>query len=134
MDDNTKIQALMIYFRHWGEGEIRARKNIQGIRKTEAALQEYFRDLHTLSNMDMSNASFWTYMTEALLPNMNHYIPYDDLGSLKILYHRARFADDIGATFFNAHLTNADEDMMRRINAIIAFPVLSMSISSSIIL
>lgn len=121
MDDDTKIKALMVYFRHWGVDEARARKNIHGIRKTETILQENFSGIH---KMDMSNPTFWSYLIEALLSGMNHYTPYDDLGDMKMLYARARFASDIGANFFNVHLNNADKDMMRRVNAIVALPFL----------
>lgn len=120
MNDDTKIQVLMIYFRHWGNDEIRIRKSTQGIQKTDAIFHECFHNLHT---MDMSKHSFWVSLVESLLPGMNHYLPYDDLGDVQILYKRIRFTNDIGTTFFTIHARNVSEEQMRRINAIVAFPV-----------
>lgn len=122
MDDNTKIKALMIYCHHWGNEQTRIRKAIHGIEKTNEIIQYHFQG--KLSMMNMTKMSFWDYLIGSFLPGMRHYEPYDDLGDIRILYMRVRFSEAIGSGFFNAHIANVDEDDMRRINAIIALPVL----------
>ena len=122
MDDYTKIQALLIYCQHWGKEQARIRKATKGIQKTNEILQYHFQG--KLRMMDMSKLSFWKYLIDSFLPGMRHYEPYDDLGDIRILYMRVRFSEAIGSGFFNTHIVNVDEDDMRRINAIVAFPVL----------
>lgn len=124
MNDELKIQALMIYFHHWGKEQTQIRKTIHGIHKTVSLLKQNFNTLENMVTMDMQQSSFWTHMIEALLPSMIHYIPYDDLGDLRILYLRVRFADSIGCSFFFPHLVHTNEDQIRRIDAILALPCL----------
>lgn len=122
MDDSTKIKALMIYCQHWGKEQTRLHKAIQGIQKTNEIIQHHFQG--KLTTMDMTKMSFWDYLSNSFLPNMRHYEPYDDLGDIRILYMRVRFSEAIGSGFFNAHIANVGEDEMRRINAIVALPVM----------
>lgn len=124
MNDHIKIQVLMIYFKHWGNEQTHLRKVIHGIQKTTQLLKQNFNSFNKLSQMNMKELSFWQYLSEALLPNMSHYLPYDDIEDLRLLYLRAQFADAIGSSFFFPHLVNINENQMRRINAIIALPCL----------
>lgn len=124
MNDELKMQVLRIYFQHWGHEQTRIRKAMVGIHKTMSLLQQNFKSVDNMAHMDMRDPSFWTHVTEAFLPNMIHYLPYDDLGDLRMLYLRVRFADAIGCSFFFPPLVNSDEDQIRRINALIALPCL----------
>jgi hypothetical protein len=123
MDDRTKIAVLMIYYQHWGKEEIHLRKVAHGIQETEKVFRHHFHDLpNFLQWIGNPGPDFWTYLVDALLPGMNHYTPYDDLGEFRILCRRVRFADDLGTSFFR--IGNASDDHMRRVDAIVAFPSL----------
>ena len=119
MNDNLKIKVLMIYYHHWGKEQTRARKVIHGIQKTNQVIRYHF--LRKLPTMDMRQMSFWKYLTEAFLPyDMRHYVPYDESKEeLRDIYLRVRFSHAIGS---KRCILNANEDQMRRLNAIIAFP------------
>lgn len=120
MDDETKIRALKVYSEHWGSKQARARRAADGIRQTTAILQ---RDFDGLRFCDMTGTGFWGCLASSLLDGMNHYTPYeDDTDDFKHLCARARFASDIGASFFSPHVASATEESMRRINALLALP------------
>lgn len=119
MDDDTKIRALMVYCRHWGKEQARARRAFQGIQETNAIIRRDF----DLRDSDMSRTGFWACLASSLLGgNMDHYFPHEDAGHLETVFARARFAAGIGISFFSPHVINASEDKMRRINAIVALP------------
>lgn len=43
MDDTWKIQALMVYYEHWGKKELQSRKTAHGVNKTISLLAEQFQ-------------------------------------------------------------------------------------------
>lgn len=121
MNDETKIRALMVYSRHWGSEQARVHRAIDGIRQTNAIIQ---REFDGLRYCDTRQTSFWQLLASSLLEGMNHYAPYDE-NDFKHLYARARFASEIGASFFSPHVSASSEEQRRRISAIVALqPIL----------
>lgn len=124
MDDTLKIRVLMIYYEHWGKEEVRIHKDLDGLRRFHKLVQkEYGSRRETaweaLSDTNMSSLRFWQSMVDCLLPHMSHWTEYNDY-SLKPLYTKIRFADKIGTFFYI--LTNVDDDTMKRVDALVAFP------------
>lgn len=127
MNDETKIRALMVYFRHWGSEQARMRRAADGIRKTTTIIR---RDFDGLRFCDMSRTDFWGGLASSFLEGMEHYTPIhyeEDDGDFRRLCARARFASDIGVSFFSPHVASASDEKMRRISAILALPPISSS-------
>lgn len=62
MDDNTKIRALMVYFRHWGKSEAQACKTVHGMNKTMMLLREEFLKDATMTKLEDELKRMHNYM------------------------------------------------------------------------
>lgn len=130
MDDTLKIKALMIYFEHWGKEEARIYKNLDGLKKFDDYIYKtydsrYETALEALKNTDMASIQFWYSIVGCLLPGMDHWVEYYDFMS-KPLYVKIKFAENIGAVFYDvAHMDMADEKM-KQVDAIVALPPLKL--------
>lgn len=128
MDDTLKIKALMIFFEHWGREEARIYKNLDGLKRFNQHIHKtydsrYETALETLKDIDMSSLRFWYSMVDCLLPDMDHWVEYYDFIT-KPLYAKIKFAENIGAVFYDvAHMDMADEKM-KQVDAIVALPPL----------
>lgn len=86
MDDEIKIQILMIYYNHWGKYEINSRKVVSGIKKTMNFLNKEFvyNDLSLQQSLkslfynysDDHISSVYKLLIELLLEDYGGY--YDD--------------------------------------------------------
>jgi hypothetical protein len=121
MNDETKIRALMTYFHHWGNEQNRIRKSVLGAKETEEIIYRHFGGAYGIRHHN-TNKEFWVSLSEALLEGMNHYTPYEPLYDLEMLYRRARFASELGVSFFNTHTASATTEQIFRIRALLALP------------
>jgi hypothetical protein len=128
MDDTLKIKALMIFFEHWGKEEARTYKNLDGLKKFDKQIRtaydsRYETAMDALKNTDMTSMRFWSSMVDCLLPGMDHWAEYYDFIN-KPLYAKIRFAESIGAVFYDiAHVDVAD-GKMKQVDAVVALPPL----------
>ena len=132
MDDTLKIKALMIYFEHWGKEEARIYENMDGLKRFDKHVHttydsRYETALEALKNTDMSSTRFWYSMVDCLLPGMDHWVEYYDFMT-KPIYAKIKFAENIGAAFYDIAHINVAEEKMKQVDAIIALPVIKIKI------
>lgn len=128
MDDSLKIKALMIYFEHWGKDEARIYKNLDGLKRFNEQVHSeydsrYETALEALKNTNKNSIRFWHSVVGCLLPGMDHWVEYYDYMT-KPLYAKIKFADNIGAVFYNIAHINVGDEKMKQVDAIIALPVI----------
>lgn len=82
-----KIKVLMIYYDHWGKEEIRARKALIGLQKTEKQLDEWFPmegdeplvdRLKQIFLFDMDLVERWKEFAEVFLGEVMSFLHEDD--------------------------------------------------------
>ena len=128
MDDTLKIKALMIFFEHWGKEEAHIYKNLHGIKKFDEYIHRTYNSryetaLDALKDTDMASIRFWYSMVDCLLPNMDHWVEYYDFIS-KPLYAKIKFAENIGAVFYDIAHMDVTDAKMKQVDAIVALPLL----------
>lgn len=131
MNDELKIQALMIYFSHWGKEELRIQKNLYGARLFQHLIQTDYtnRDenaLEVLTDTDKSSFHFWYNIVHTLLPEMNHWVEYYDY-STKPLYHKIKFCENNGVPFQTLFYSGLTLIQMKCLDSIIALPTLKIN-------
>lgn len=135
MNDNIKIQALMVYFNHWGMDEIKAEQDRKAFIKTMDKIKElfidddleFFQDFDFLTEVRLMRHS-WLYngpygiinfinkMANTLLSSMGGSIDLDP--SLNNRHYKFASAFNISVLdIFRIGMT--DEDMLS-VNAIVA--------------
>lgn len=128
MNDALKVKALMIYFEHWGKEEARIYKNLDGLKKFDEYVHatynsRYETSLDALKDTDMTSIQFWHSLVDCLLPGMDHWVEYSDFIT-KPLYAKIKFAENIGAMFYDIAHVNMDDEKMKQVDAIVALPSL----------
>lgn len=128
MNDELKIQTLMIYFSHWGKEESRIRQVIYGAHLFQHLIRTNYtnRDenaLEVLKDTDTSSLHFWYQIIHTLLPaDMNHWVEYYDY-TTKALYHKIKFCENNGVAFQTLFHSGLTLKQMDRLNSIIALPI-----------
>lgn len=126
MNDELKIQVLMIYYNHWGKEEIQIQKNRKGASFFQNLVQTNYtnRDenaLEVLMDMDKSSFHFWYGMIDTLLPEMNHWVEYYDYMT-KPLYYKIKFCEMNGVGFQTLFYSGLSLSQMKGLDSIIALP------------
>jgi hypothetical protein len=128
MNDTLKIEVLMIYFQHWGKEEKRIRKSLSGVSQFKELIfmkysNRYEGDMEVLTKSKKDNQTFWYSLVDCLLPDMDHWVEYRDC-TTNPWYAKIRFAEMIGALFFDIANANLCDAQMKNVDAIVALPVL----------
>jgi len=128
MDDSLKIKVLMIYFDHWGKEESRIYKNMDGLKKFDNHIHRtyetrYETALETMNNINMKSMRFWQSLVDCLLYDMVHWVEYYDYMS-KPVYMKIKFAENIGAVFYDVAHVNMADAQMKNVDSIVALPVM----------
>lgn len=118
----------MIFFEHWGKEEAWIYKNLDGVKRFNQHIHKtyynhYKTALDILKDTDMTSTRFWYSMTECLLPGMDHWVEYYDYIS-KPLYAKIKFAENIGAVFYDVANMDMTDEKMKQVDAIVALPPL----------
>lgn len=126
MDDTLKIQALMVYFNHWGKQEARIYKSLDGIKRFQEHVNmeysnRYKTALEVLRGAQMGSKRFWHSMVHCLLPGMDHWVKYDYFPTTP-LCAKIRFAENIGTCFYNVIHVDMTDDRWKSVDAIVALP------------
>lgn len=129
MDDTVKIKVLMIYFEHWGKEEARIYKNLEGLKQFHQQIHKNYHSRYetafqALQKMDKKTHRFWYSMIHCLLPRMDHWVEYYESIS-QPLYTKIKFAENIGATFYDVAHLNVSHAQMKNVDAIVALPTLN---------
>ena len=131
MDDTLKIKALMIFFEHWGKEEARIYKNIDGMKRFDKQIHmaydsRYETAINALKKTDMTSQRFWSSMVDCLLPGMDHWVEYYDFIT-NPLHVKIRFAESIGAVYYDIAHVDITDEKMKQVDAIVALPPLRCS-------
>lgn len=123
-----KIKALMICYDHWIKEEIKIKKIINGVKQFHTLISQNYKNsyedaIDVLKYSDSKSVVFWRSLVECLLPGMDHWTFYYEYMSRKY-YKKLKFAEIIGATYYNMYHCDLTENEMLSVNSIIALPVI----------
>lgn len=123
MDDQQKIQALMIYFQHWGKEQHRAFQTAQGAHATTQIVCNLFPNIiETFTSSYGSNYPiphwFWHELTHDLLHSLGG-IPDDSLLLWTRSPHR-RAAHHLGLDINTVWAQQMPDYQVRQVDAIVA--------------
>ena len=69
MDDNLKIQVLMIYYKHWGNEQNKIRKTLDGVQQFQEIYQEhgFMMRMYCRSYLKRHKRRTWYHMMDLLM-------------------------------------------------------------------
>lgn len=129
MNDDLKIQTLMIYLHHWGKEQTEIRKKIQGIQRTIKTISQQFQPNSNRPNIIIHELSqynewyipwFWQALANDLLQELGG-IPTD----VNMLWTKSpivRFLENSHKIGLIHQITkfHPSDDNMRSVDAIVA--------------
>lgn len=134
MNDNTKIQALLVYFHHWGKDEIKATQDRKALHKTMDKIKTLFidedldfgQDFNFLTEVRMmrfwvqyghyGTMNFMSRMANVLLSNMGGCVGFDGLP--KSRYYQ--FASSLNISVMDVIRLGMTDEEMLSVSAIVA--------------
>jgi hypothetical protein len=134
MNDYTKIQALMVYFHHWGRDEIKAEQDRKALHQTMDKIKTLFidEDLEFAQDFDFVNEirmmRFWVqygpYGTMNFLNRIAN-ILLSSMGGCDNLEHSSKnryyqFASSLNISVLDVFRIGMTEEDMLSVNAIVA--------------